>query len=408
MTDMNNEQQMLAELIIANGINGSTGEYLTQITGRQLLDNYILGEKPPADLDKLKEKEGRETEGHFGPTYGVDPKKLDNAGWGVIYPSTLSPAVKEALLPLLKLRQEQAGALFKTYEYFGQSAADFLVEHNVSLAGAAVPEEMPYYILLVGSPEEISFNFQYELDVDRAVGRIYFDTVEEYDNYARSVVAVEKGEVRLPHRASFFGVANPGDRATQLSTDLLIEPLCRDFQAKLTAAERAFPWEVRPYLRDRAKRGQLERLLGGDPAETPAFLFTASHGMGFNPDDPRLLAHQGALLCGDWDGNTGRIPEEVYLAGEHIDSTARLHGLIGFFFACYGAGVPRYDEFMQKVEGQPRQIAPHAFIAGLPRRLLSHPCGGALAIIGHVERAWAYSFKGADTAHLGVFSATLG
>jgi hypothetical protein len=385
--EANSEELELAEVLYSNGINGSTGEYLTPPMSGGELAKYIAGENPKKDVeyfDTLDAKSEQE-ESTYGLAFGLDCRKIDETGWGVVYAPGITDEIKEALKPLIDWRKEQAGPLFQEYEYFGETSRDFLVDHDTSIVGPAEPEEMPYYLLLVGSPGEIAYNFQYEMDVDRAIGRIHFDSAEEYHNYAQSVVAAEKGEVRLPRRAGFFGVANPNDVATQLSTDLLIEPLFQDFKAKLEG--RDLGWDVKPYLREDAKRAQLERLLGGNAEETPAFLFTASHGMGFDIDDTRMLAHQGALLCQDWDGQRGRLPEDVYFAGEHIGDEARLHGLIGFFFACYGAGTPQVDEFFKKVEGQPRQIAPHPFLAGLPRRMGGQSHGSPRCVRQHAQYA---------------------
>lgn len=376
------------ELIYANGVNADTGTYgFEALPPERFLNEVILNSQAPDNEGELNNR------GQAGYAVDVDPKDLSKCGWGIVFGHNADPQVREALKPLLALRQKQAGDLYQ--EYFDRRRAfrvgrddrdKFMERHKVS-KGIAEPAEMPYYLLIVGNPDDLPYRFQYQMDIQRAVGRLDFgNDYDAYERYARSVVEVETGNWQLPRRAAFFGVENLNDRSTELSTRNLIAPLLERFSNEQK------DWQWDSFLAEAATRRRLETLLGG--SETPSLLFTASHGLEFERGDARQEKHQGALLCSDWQGpGSGKIGEDLYFAGDHLAGDTNLGGLLAFFFACYGAGTPIFDEFSKQALSSTRaQIAERNFIAALPRQMLSLRGGAALAVVGHVERAWSTSF----------------
>lgn len=384
-----------SELLYFNGVNGSTGEYLLPPLSPHDVANIARGEEfDVKHLQELRDKKESMNEQDLGPVEGVDPTKIEEAGWGVIFAENLDPAVREALRDLLRLRKSQATRLrehhYREFTHrLNTSSHSFLVENGAG-PGPADPNRIPYYLLIVGDPEAIPYRFQYRLDVQYAVGRIWFETPEEYANYARNVVAAETEVPPMERRAVFFGVQNSDDQATLLSSTQLVGPLAEQLSAKLPDHQPA--WSIEKVLAGEAKKSRLIKLMGGK--ETPAVLFTATHGMGFHVGDPRQLRHQGALLCQEWPGPLEwreSIPTDFYLSAEDITDDAP-RDLIAFHFACFSGGTPRLDDYEHQALHAPGEIAPHAFVGALPRRLLGHPLRGALAVVGHVDRAWGYSF----------------
>ncbi|MEN9938845.1 MAG: hypothetical protein RLZZ387_5424 [Chloroflexota bacterium] len=396
--------------LVFNGVDVERGDYLLPPLTPHDVAGIAEG-KPldPERLDALRRRREQSNQGQvLGVMAGIRPDVLAEAGWGVVFPRFVDalPLI-DALRPLLDLRREQVGHGSRRFQVYhqhegarkDQRAAEWVAERGGG-PGPVDPDRVPYYLLIVASPEEIPFEFQYDLDIQHAVGRLHFDTLDEYASYARSVVAAEKGEVLLPRRLTFFGVENLDDQATRLSARDLVGRLAADIVSDRVALPDMAGWDVRSVLRDEASKDRLAALLGG--AETPGLLFTASHGAGFSEFDTtvrkeRQRRHQGALICKEWPGPRVRQPlsEQMYFSGDDLGAGANVLGTVAFMFACFGAGTPRLDDFAHKkgVTAAPEPIAPAPFIARLPQRLLGHPRGGALAVVGHVERATGYSFS---------------
>jgi hypothetical protein len=390
----------------SNGIDATTGKPLLCATLEQIAALACGEPAPSGESAELRRYAASLREDHLDTRFQIDSRDLAESGWGVILPDGREDELREALAPLLALRKSQAGRLRENrYReltgYPDESKARFLARYGQG-PGPADPDVLPYYLLLAANPAEIPFRFQYQLDVQYAVGRLCFATLEEVARYAESVVAAEREGSRAARKVSFFGVAHPGDPSTEASLQNLVAPLA----ARIS--QNRPDWAVETVLGPAATKAALCERLGG--ARTPSLLFTASHGLGFPVSDPRHAPHQGALLCQDWPGPRdwrGPIPAEHYLAGDDIADSAAPAGLIAFHFACYSAGTPLYDSFPK--DGEQRQIAAESFVARLPQRLLGHPRGGALAVIGHIDRAWTFSFDWPEAGpHQQVFESALG
>jgi len=383
------------ELPIPFGIEAETGNLLPGLTEADL-------ERISPDRSEVKQRGSRGAADHLAIS-DIDPNKLDESGWCVLFTKDADPAIKEALKPLLKRREEEATRLFKVFEGIagvlpGDDARKWIERQGASFANVDPENGVPLYILIVGSPHEISFEFQYLLDLYWNVGRLHFDTVDEYRRYAESVVDYETA-VTVPHqkRAAIFAVKNDGDRATGLLHDQVASPLMTGADGVRTLAGfKGFQFDA--LLAENATKERLVSLLSGkEPGGVPAFLFTGSHGVKFKMEDPAQLDKQGAILCQDWPGFGATMPEHLFTAAD-IPKDAPIHGLIHFFFACYGGGCPKEDNFGLGSGQPPKQLVPEPILARLPQRLLN---AGALASFAHVDRAWAYSFQKEPTASSG-------
>ncbi len=318
-----------------------------------------------------------------------DPRDIEQAGWGVIFAQNDEKAdgVRAALDPLLTLRRNQVGEILahRYQEYIGDygfqpgdTKRRFLSRHGVG-AGTVDPDQMPYYLLIVGEPETIPWEFQYKLDMQYAVGRLWFETLEEYERYARSVVSVETSRQARAKSVAIFAPQHEGDHPTELTLLHLATPLAERIEKTGTG------WTVRRVLGEEATKANLLRILNNDGP--PDLLFTAGHGLWYPNGSPDQLARMGALVYQDWPGHgCGRAPRPEDFFGADDLGGVDLSGLVSFHFACYSAGAPAIGDFPIART----RTAPRAFVSLLPRRQLQ---AGALAVVGHVDSGFESSIE---------------
>jgi hypothetical protein len=130
------------------------------------------------------------------------------------------------------------------------------------------------------------------------------------------------------------------------------------------------------------------------PVNPPALIFTATHGAAFPPGDPLQQSQQGALICQEWSPlHQEPVAPAHYFSSADLRPEASLAGSILFNFACFSAGTPAVDDLPVALGKAAVQLTTAPFVAHLPQRLLGLPGGGPLAVIGHIDRAYPWSFR---------------
>jgi hypothetical protein len=320
------------------------------------------------------------------------PECLDQVGWGVVWGASVASEIKAALAPLLELRRRDATDASGKSWWFelavqgGEDVYTFLQRHGVGMGDVDL-EKVPHYLLIVADPREVPFSFQSLLDVGYRVGRLWFAEVADFARYAASVVACEEGSAPPRERTLHaFGPTHPGDEPTALSCELLISAAPRWLDR--------YP-DIRDNLGLRAvvdagAAATKERLLATVQGRQsrPELLLTAGHGLCLTPGDRLQADNQGALVTAGWPG-CGEVGAMHRFAAADVPPDADVHGLVAFFFACYGGGTPVEDIFPTAS----RELANEAFVAGLPQALLAHPRGSALGIFAHVARTLSWGLR---------------
>jgi hypothetical protein len=396
------------DLVFANGINGLTGGYLLDpVPASALAQQFARAESREID-EQLSDVWASIKEPTYGLPFNVHPEVVAEAGWAIVFDVNEQADVKAALDPLVEHRRKGVGAgRMKVLDHRpGEGWRDWLDRHGTA-PGNVDPDRVPYYLLLVGSPRRIPFSLQHLLGVEYAVGRVDFDDAGGYRAYASALIKHEcdGGESR-DAAATFFGTRHAFDGATQLSADLLVGPVAQCFRPDGQLGKAVPGYRIDEVLGDPATKSALGEIFAGTGAcGRPQLVFSATHGMGgWPPGHPEQAARHGALLCQDWPG-IGQINASQYFAAADLAADAEVAGMVAFFFACYGGGTPEADSFTHKPGQPPPTIASSPFVARLPKALLE---AGALAVIGHVERAWGYSFASGSAGQLLPFQNAIG
>lgn len=338
-------------------------EALTFRTGRMALTFEGEIECKPLDLSNPKEA---------GWTYIVnenDPQKEEISK--ILQPLAEHRGMKDPESPLIFSGEAE------------EEWIDWLQENYYSIEH----KERPYYVAIVGGPENLPFRLQSLLDMVTAVGRLDFDSLYDLKTYVEKVIRLEKAQEPVVNREALIFATDGGTGdPTYFSHHYMAEPLaqyiCDECKFKTTTIA--------------GKKATKTELTTALLKDKPALVYTASHGLGATSEPLDFQKKvNGAICC---QHRKGEPLEKWGFTGDDVPlDRPFLEGSAFFQFACFGYGTPAESDYSHWF-GNPELNCEQDFVAALPKKLLSHP-RGPISFVGHLDTAWLHGFDDPDNPY---------
>ncbi len=332
----------------------------------------------------------------------AEPDSLPRQRWALVVPAgERGRRLRSIFKPLCELRSEQQGEPVDVYEAPPWLDAPRALEYRArEIHPASRPmRKQARYLLLAGGPDVLSQELHEELAGDGScyVGRLAFERDEDYAAYVEKVVARERRPPAAHKPRAVLLSVRDGTPPTETGQEFLVTPMA----GRLRQERKRGHFPASELVEETLGDGSAQRLLDLAGHPEPGVLFTLGHGVGAPLEGWRGVEEQrrrqGSLVLG----------HDTELSAAEVGQRAFMPGGIWFSFSCFSAGTPLgsvYLPWMQRLIdrgelererlesvhfSRPRDVRP--FVAALPQAALANP-QGPLAVIGHVDLAWTYSF----------------
>ncbi|MCG8418153.1 MAG: hypothetical protein MJE77_09455 [Proteobacteria bacterium] len=379
--------------------------------GEPVLEEGLDGSSAAGEADQVEEHVG-----HLA-NLGASARDLPRQRWAVVAPKgPEGDHLVDAARALIEKRARDQEAPALTLRVAPKMDAQAAIEWKRNVYPDLYGDnevKRPLYLCILGDMDGVSLATQQVLAIDGLPGRLVCPDDDGYESYVEKVLAWERSPSDHEQPRSIFYTVHDGTAATRSGYDKLVKP-CYDLCHTEWQEERhLFPAAS---IEDAGDRDDPypDEFLDLIAQRHPTVLFSMSHGMGpprgrdFTPEQAR--ERQGAMHFG---AEGALLPRDV--ASAHF-----LPGGLWFYFACFGAGTPTTSDYhhwltmlhqngmedLGPLQSVLRGLSQNGgFTSGIAQAALANR-NGPLAIMGHVDLAWSYSYEELQVGEGGRVSGT--